>query len=68
MTPTGVRVCDAVGFDDLLNDLARRIVATRRPVVPLAVVGVRTRGAPLAEWLAAKIDEPTQIGATDWIH
>jgi len=68
MTPTEVLVCDAVGFEELLDDLARRIVATWRSGVPLAVVGVRTRGAPLAERLAAKIDEPTPVGAIDWIH
>ncbi len=65
MAPTEVLVCDAVGFEELLDDLARRIVATRRPGVPLALVGVRTRGVPLAERLAAKIDEPTAVGAVD---
>ena len=65
MPPTEVLVCDAVGFDELLDDLARRIVATRRPGVPLALVGVRTRGVPLAERLASKIAEPTLVGAVD---
>ncbi len=65
MTPTGVLGCDAVRFDDFLNDLARRIVATRRSGIPLALVGVRTRGVPLAERLAAKIDPATPVGAID---
>ena len=65
MPPTEVLVCDAVGFEELLDDLARRIVATRRPGVPLALVGIRTRGVPLADRLAAKIAEPTPVGAVD---
>ena len=65
MPPTEVLVCDAVGFEDLLDDLARRIVATRRVGVPIALIGVRTRGVPIAERLAAKIAEPTPVGAVD---
>ena len=65
MPPTEVLVCDAVGFEGLLDDLARRIVATRRPGVPLALVGVRTRGVPIAERLAGRIDGPVPVGAID---
>lgn len=65
MPPTEVLVCDAVGFEDLLDDLARQVVATRRPDVPLALVGVRTRGVPLAERLAARIDGGVRVGAVD---
>ncbi len=65
MPPTEVLVCDAVGFEALLDDLAGRIIATRRPGVPIALVGIRTRGVPLAERLAAKIAEPTPVGAVD---
>ena len=65
MPPTEVLVCDAVGLERLLDDLARRIVATRRPGAPLALVGVRTRGVPIAERLAARIAEPTPVGAVD---
>ena len=65
MAPTEVLICDAVGFADLLDDLARRIVATRRPGVPLALVGVRTRGVPIAERLATRIDAAVLVGAVD---
>ena len=65
MPPTEVLVCDAVGFEAILDDLAGRIVATRRPGVPLALVGVRTRGVPLAERLARKIGAETPVGAVD---
>ncbi len=65
MPPTEVLVCDAVGFESLLDDLARRIVAARRPGVPIALVGVRTRGVPIAERLASLIDEPIAVGALD---
>ena len=65
MPPTEVLVCDAVGFEALIDDLARRIVETRRPGVPIALVGVRTRGVPIAERLASKIDVPIPVGALD---
>ena len=65
MPPNEVLVCDAVGFEALLDDLAGRIVAGRRPGVPIALVGGRTRGVPIAERLAARIAEPVPVGAVD---
>jgi len=65
MGPTEVLVCDAGGFDSALEDLARRIEQGRRPGVPLGLVGVRTRGVPIAERIAAKLAGPVAVGALD---
>ena len=65
MPPTEMLVCDAVGMEQLLDDLARRIVAGGRPGVPIALVGIRSRGVPIAERLAARIDGTVAVGAVD---
>ncbi len=65
MGPTEVLVCDAVGLEALLDDLARRITAGRRAGAPLALVGIRTRGVPIAERLASRIDGAPPVGAVD---
>lgn len=63
------RLCDAEGLDGLLGDLARRIAEGLRPGVPLRLVGVRTRGVPIAERLATQLGrilgEPIAVGAVD---
>jgi pyrimidine operon attenuation protein/uracil phosphoribosyltransferase len=69
MGPTEVLVSDAEGLKAILDDLARRIVAARDPLVPLRLVGVRTRGVPIAERLAARISgllgTSVPVGALD---
>jgi pyrimidine operon attenuation protein/uracil phosphoribosyltransferase len=46
---------DAQGMARLVDGLADQIAAGRRPDVPLRLVGIRTRGVPLAERLAARL-------------
>jgi pyrimidine operon attenuation protein/uracil phosphoribosyltransferase len=46
-------LCDGEGLDLTLRRLARDIIEARRPNTPLRLVGVRTRGVPIAERLAA---------------
>ncbi len=53
----GTKLCDATGLEHLLADLAGRIASGRRPEAPLALVGVRTRGVPIAERLAAQLQK-----------
>lgn len=60
-----VLICDAGGLEGLVVDLARRIDEDRRVGAPLALVGIRTRGVPLAERLAERIDGPVLVGAVD---
>ncbi|WP_435015654.1 bifunctional pyr operon transcriptional regulator/uracil phosphoribosyltransferase PyrR [Tundrisphaera sp. TA3] len=69
MGPTEVLVRDAAGFEDTLDDLARRIADGRDAGAPLRLIGIRTRGVPIAERLAAKLaailGEPVPVGAVD---
>ncbi len=69
MGPTEILVRDAVGLDSALEELARRIAEGRRPGTPLRLVGVRTRGVPIAARIAAKLaailGEPVPVGALD---
>lgn len=69
MGPTEVLICDAAGFEDALDELARRVADGRASGVPLRLVGIRTRGVPIAERLAAKLapllGEPVPVGAVD---
>ena len=69
MGPTEVLVRDAAGFEETLDDLARRVADGREPGVPLRLVGIRTRGVPIAERLAAKLapmlGEDVPVGAVD---
>lgn len=60
------RVCGPDVMDALLQDLARQIAEGRMPHTPLCLVGIRTRGVPIAERLAALIggDVPP-VGAVD---
>ena len=65
MVPTEVLLCDAVGIDQILDDLARRIVEGGRSGVPIALVGIRSRGVPIAERLATRIEGLVPVGAVD---
>lgn len=69
MESNAVILRDAEGLQRLLDDLARQIAAGRRPGAPLRLVGVRTRGVPIAERLAealrSTLGEPVPVGALD---
>jgi pyrimidine operon attenuation protein / uracil phosphoribosyltransferase len=69
MGPTEVLVLDAAGVESALDELACEIAKGHREGVPLALVGVRTRGVPIASRLAEKLavilGEPVQVGALD---
>jgi pyrimidine operon attenuation protein/uracil phosphoribosyltransferase len=60
---------DAEGLDRLLRRLALEVLAGEPPAGPLRLVGVRSRGAPIAERLAAILEEetgtPVPVGAID---
>lgn len=69
MSRSEVRLCDAAGLSTLLAGLAGRIAAGRLTGVPLRLVGVRTRGVPiahrLAEALHSELGEAVPVGAVD---
>jgi pyrimidine operon attenuation protein/uracil phosphoribosyltransferase len=48
-------ICDGHTVERLIAAMASDLARTRRPEVPLCLVGVRTRGVPLAERLAAEL-------------
>ena len=57
--PTGkrVRIVDAAGIDRALERIARELVDSQRGLERLRLVGIRTRGVPLALRLARKIQD-----------
>lgn len=55
--PKRVRVMDATQFNRTLNRIAHEILEKNKSLDGLALVGIRTRGVPLARRLAAKIEE-----------
>ena len=69
MGPTEVLVLDAEGMESVLDDLARQIAEGHRDGSPLALVGIRTRGVPIASRIAGKLaqilGEPVPVGALD---
>jgi pyrimidine operon attenuation protein/uracil phosphoribosyltransferase len=62
-------VCDAAGLDRLLESLAKQIAKGRRTEAPLRLVGIRTRGVPIARRLATALSAafatPVPVGAVD---
>ncbi len=48
-------ICDGHTVERLIAAMAADLDCTRRPEVPLRLVGVRTRGVPLAERLATEL-------------
>lgn len=56
-----------VSMDRAILNVARKIVADG--LDDIALVGIKTRGVPLAEWLAKKIrslrDKPVDVGSID---
>jgi pyrimidine operon attenuation protein/uracil phosphoribosyltransferase len=57
--PTGkrVRIVDAAGIDRALERMTREILERNESLAGLAVVGIRTRGVPLARRLARRMHE-----------
>ncbi|RUL85727.1 bifunctional pyr operon transcriptional regulator/uracil phosphoribosyltransferase PyrR [Tautonia sociabilis] len=49
----------------LLDRVARQVAEGRIPGVPLLLVGIRTRGVPIADRLAALIGDGVPVGAVD---
>ena len=69
MNETESRLCDAQGMADLLESMASQIVERRFEGSPLRLVGIHTRGVPIARRLAellrpiVGVDVP--VGAVD---
>jgi len=63
------RLFDARDFQRALEDMAGKIAAGRMVGVPLRLIGIRSRGVPLAERLAAAlgplVGEDVSVGAVD---
>ena len=60
---------DPSSIDSVLSNMARSVAEGRRPGVPLRLVGVRSRGVPIAlriaEHLATLLGEVVPVGALD---
>jgi len=69
MNPNERRLCDAHQIDGLIASMARKIVDAGRQGVPLYLVGIRSRGVPLAERLARELrillGREIEVGAVD---
>jgi pyrimidine operon attenuation protein/uracil phosphoribosyltransferase len=69
MGPTEMLIRDAAGLQSALNELADRIAEGRRAGAPLRLVGVRSRGVPIAERLAGRLaailGQAVPVGALD---
>lgn len=71
MDSTETRLSDEPGVARLIADLARKIARGRSRAAdgPLVLIGVRTRGVPIAERIAASLrddlGEPVQVGKVD---
>jgi pyrimidine operon attenuation protein/uracil phosphoribosyltransferase len=63
------RLCDAPNLASLLESMAVAIVEERQRSAPLRLVGIRNRGVPIAQRLAAlirpKIGQEVPVGAVD---
>ena len=51
----GQRVCDGPAMDRLVATMAQQLTATPSSSSPIGLVGIRTRGVPLAERLAREL-------------
>jgi pyrimidine operon attenuation protein / uracil phosphoribosyltransferase len=69
MNPGERRLCDDHEINGLIASMARKLASARRAVVPLCLVGVRTRGVPLAQRLAQELQrllgQDVDVGAVD---
>src|ERR1700728_126547 len=69
MNPGEERLCDDHEINGLIASMARKIAGARRVGVPLRLVGVRSRGVPLAHRLAQELQrllgQDVDVGALD---
>jgi pyrimidine operon attenuation protein/uracil phosphoribosyltransferase len=69
MNPSEQRLCDARQIDGLIASMARKLVDLGRRGVPMYLVGIRSRGVPLAERLARELrlllGRDVEVGAVD---
>ncbi len=69
MNETESRLLDAQGMEDLLETMARQIAERRCEGTPLRLVGIRTRGVPIARRLAERlrpiVGGEVPVGAVD---
>ena len=69
MNETESRLLDAKGMEDLLETMARRIAERRSEGSPLRLVGIHTRGVPIARRLAERlrpiVGGEVPVGAVD---
>jgi pyrimidine operon attenuation protein/uracil phosphoribosyltransferase len=69
MTERESRLSDAAGLADLLEAMARQIAEGRTAGAPLRLVGIRSRGVPIAQRLATLlrplVGEDVPVGAVD---
>jgi pyrimidine operon attenuation protein/uracil phosphoribosyltransferase len=69
MNPSGRRLCEAEQIGGLIAAMARKLAESGRRGEPLYLVGVRTRGVPLAERLARELrvllGAEVEVGAVD---
>src|SRR5262245_22313254 len=69
MSPIERQVCDARQIDDLITSMTRNIIEQGLPGVPSYFVGIRSRGVPLADRLASKLQQfvgrRVEVGAVD---
>ncbi len=56
-------LCDAPALARIHAEIADRLAADHNPAIPLALVGIRTQGVPIAERLAALLREKHGITA-----
>src|SRR4029077_4413526 len=69
MNPNERRLCDAQQINGLIASMARKLVDAGRRGGPLYLVGIRSRGVPLAERLARELrlllGRDVEVGAVD---
>jgi pyrimidine operon attenuation protein / uracil phosphoribosyltransferase len=69
MGPGEVLVRDEAGLESLLEEVAVRIARDRRTDAPMRLVGIRTRGVPIARRLAQRlgglVGAAVPVGAVD---
>jgi pyrimidine operon attenuation protein / uracil phosphoribosyltransferase len=63
------RLCDAQQINGLISSMARKLAESVGRKKPLYLVGIRSRGVPLAERLARELrvllDQEVEVGAVD---
>jgi pyrimidine operon attenuation protein/uracil phosphoribosyltransferase len=69
MKPSEERLCDGEQISGLISSMARKLADAGRRGSPLYLIGIRSRGVPLAERLAREmrvlLDREIEVGAVD---